>query len=626
MAKIVTVHGTFAHIETPTGDAEGGSFKQWWNPDSDFEKSLKRHVDSDGSSGAPGSGIEFQQFVWNGENSELARRRAGSRLLSDLKALEEKGEKYCVLAHSHGGSIISSALQEAAAMGMELNGLKRWITIGTPFLKLRPESYLFLRLPLLLKAMFVASLMLLIMFFFYMAGELISGRIDLSNLTNRFTFFLLLVPAILTALPFIAFYTIALYIDDRKLFFYRKRNQRWAEKTFGNRWLPLTHEDDEAVRGLASLSTINLNIFHKNFVVSPVSLLSVFVLPFVYIWIINSPQTINSIFNYLKNNVYYVNASQQEFENVDQLRAYWIGLGMRQNAIEKAGKDTPKGQELQAEFDNYKAEYQKFYNTTMKDSDNVLQILRVHRFDNNFIKNRTENNQFVECNDGRLCGNGNDWAINAKLLFYPVFDEMFGLVVFLSFENAELRLRYAGALIYILLVPVVFGAVAISIVLLFQFVGRILSQLLSGSLDRQAWHEIRRTALGNDTETEVAVTAVPSPNWLSVRKDFLPSPVSKSISTRSNEEMAASINRIRSAISEFALLQEKGGQLNSALNYLTWRELIHTSYFDVPEFQKLVSRAIADSDGFQPSAAFKADPEFHTAQSWLQKMDRSEAQ
>ena len=65
------------------------------------------------------------------------------------------------------------------------------------------------------------------------------------------------------------------------------------------------------------------------------------------------------------------------------------------------------------------------------------------------------------------------------------------------------------------------------------------------------------------------------------------------------------------------------GQIGSALNYLSWQELIHTSYFEVPAFQKLVARAIVSGDGFKPTSAFQADPQFDQSGQWLQMVEAS---
>ena len=623
MAKIVTVHGTFAHIDTSTSEDDPSITDQWWKRDSDFEDRVTKFVNSDGSSGQPGSGVEFHPFVWNGDNSELSRRRAGLRLFWELKALEAQGEKYCVIAHSHGGSVVSAALQESAARGITLDGLKNWVTVGTPFPRLRPERYLFLRLPLLLKALFVASMMLLFMFLFYIAAEFFYGRIDFNNQNQLIR---LLVSTILTALPFITFYIFAWYYDGRRLSFYRRRSREKARSIFGDRWLPLTHEDDEAVRGLASIGAINLKIFHKDFAVPAISLLSVFILPVAYLWVIFSPSVMISIADFLKTNVYRIQEYKENSQGINamvkELRRYRRKIRRMREELEQVGNNAAKSLQLQAQIKKLLSERRNLRQNMLKRYPDAAQIRRAQRFERRFLQDK-ENGTLVICNSGKLCGDGEYVLLNAKLIFHLVTDEVAGWVTDQNYGGG-FWWWVARSAIPILLVPVVFGIAAIAIVLIFQILGRLLGQFLSRQLDKQTWFEIRRSALGNDTETEVVVSAAPSPKWIEDRKPFLPNAVSEAVSAHSDYAMAQSIKRIRAAISEFALLQEKGGQLSSALNYLTWRELIHTSYFEVPEFQKLVCGIIANSDGFQPSATFKADPEFTDTQYWLEEIQASQ--
>ncbi len=625
MAKIVTVHGTFAHIETVSDPAEmaGDATRQWWQPGSTFENQFKKYVDSDGSSGAPGSEVEFQPFIWNGDNSEIARRRAGSRLLSELKNLESRGEKYCVLAHSHGGSVVASALLEGASRGVELNGLKRWITIGTPFVSLRRERFLFLRLPLLLKAMFVASLMLLFMYVFYVTGELLGGRVDFEN-DRQIT--RLVISTVLTAIPFVVFYIIAFILDGRQLFFYRRRNQKRAKEKFGDLWLPLTHEDDEAVRGLASLGSMRLRIFHKTFAVPALSLLSVFLLPLAYLWLVTSPTWMMSIAEYLTKEVYQIQAYRGQEQGVDQmmreLRQYRRKIRNAQQELDDAGQDAGRQLTAQAELKKLRQESRELRRTMRERFPDLIQIRRAQRFERRFLQKR-ENGQLVSCNGGQLCGKGEDVLVNAKLLFHLVTDEVSGWAIDRQVVGGAWWIVLRSA-IPILLVPLVFGLAAVVIVLLVQALARILSRFVSRWLDHQTWFEIRRTALGNDTETEVAIGTAPSPSWIGAGPRYLPNVISQSIADHSNREMSASIRRIRAAISEFALSKVEGdgghGQLGSALNYLTWQELIHTSYFEVPEFRKLVARAVSEADGFAPSVMFRGDAEFHEAKSWLDQV------
>jgi hypothetical protein len=176
MATIITVHGTFAHMGgEPTEVAAPGVEPQWWQRGSPTEADLEKLVQS---SDGP---VRFVPFIWNGDNSVLARREAGSELLKRMQELDKDDENYCVVSHSHGGSVVSAALMEASSRGKKLSGLQRWITVGTPFVKLRKETTLFLRLTLFQKAMFVASLMLLLMLGFYAAGEVVTATDKLSR-------------------------------------------------------------------------------------------------------------------------------------------------------------------------------------------------------------------------------------------------------------------------------------------------------------------------------------------------------------------------------------------------------------------------------------------------------------
>src|SRR5262249_16729421 len=148
MATIIAVHGTFAHSWEAPADAPPPE-PQWWEPSSTYEKEFR-----DAVYGQDGK-FDVTHFKWSGDNSELGRRRAGRDLLRRMHALEEKNEPYVVVGHSHGGSVVGSALLQAAARKDPLPNLKRWITIGTPFVKLKKEQWLFTRLGLVNKVLFI---------------------------------------------------------------------------------------------------------------------------------------------------------------------------------------------------------------------------------------------------------------------------------------------------------------------------------------------------------------------------------------------------------------------------------------------------------------------------------------
>lgn len=145
MASVLTVHGTFA-----SGPEEGA---EWWQKGSKFEQQLCALVE-----GARGA-LSWQPFVWDGKNSEVSRRQAGTALLERALEFERAAEPYCIIGHSHGGSVIELALFQAAARGNPLPNLKQWITVGTPFVVSRRRFFLFSRLNAFGKAVYLAWMM-----------------------------------------------------------------------------------------------------------------------------------------------------------------------------------------------------------------------------------------------------------------------------------------------------------------------------------------------------------------------------------------------------------------------------------------------------------------------------------
>lgn len=127
---LILVHGTGASRESGEGD-------RWWRHGSTASTELKSRLPDDLFCSGP-----HEVFHWSGENSERARIVAGRKLLVHLKSLEEKGQGYHLVGHSHGGSVIWHALQLATSQRKSLDHLRSWATVGTPFLQYRTRSFL----------------------------------------------------------------------------------------------------------------------------------------------------------------------------------------------------------------------------------------------------------------------------------------------------------------------------------------------------------------------------------------------------------------------------------------------------------------------------------------------------
>ncbi len=126
--KVILVHGTFASSAEDHGTG-------WWQIGSPAHRDLEKRL-------PPGVSLasEGELFRWSGENGERARSKAAAQLLDHLQQHEASGRPYHLIGHSHGGSVIWSALRLATARNQELKSLRSWSTVGTPFLHHQSRS------------------------------------------------------------------------------------------------------------------------------------------------------------------------------------------------------------------------------------------------------------------------------------------------------------------------------------------------------------------------------------------------------------------------------------------------------------------------------------------------------
>lgn len=120
---VLLVHGTYAARREDRGTS-------WWQVGSDTYEDLRQRMPADVNLTEPD-----EVFHWSGENSERARIKAATALLSRLKELEKEGRGYHLVGHSHGGSVIWHTLRLATLGRFSLSKLRSWATVGTPFLR-----------------------------------------------------------------------------------------------------------------------------------------------------------------------------------------------------------------------------------------------------------------------------------------------------------------------------------------------------------------------------------------------------------------------------------------------------------------------------------------------------------
>ncbi|RTL49011.1 MAG: hypothetical protein EKK46_15015 [Rhodocyclaceae bacterium] len=103
-------------------------------------------------------------------------------------------------------------------------------------------------------------------------------------------------------------------------------------------------------------------------------------------------------------------------------------------------------------------------------------------------------------------------------------------------------------------------------------------------LDRLISLRVKRNAFGEDTATDKAVGLGHKPPYIEEAHPALPDEISRILTERVNAGSAATMAKIRSTLGAALYSPDEIDIIGSVQSELTWSELIHTSYFDCPEF------------------------------------------
>ena len=313
---VILVHGTFAGDESSQDEGN-----RWWQRGSQPWTWLQAHLPEGVQ--LPGDGIQL--FHWSGANSQVERLKASNELLGLVLELERQGVGYHLVGHSHGGSVIWEALVTAhvtkqdkivypdlgkslharglinyrpksdsrslkqlafeephpgagaygqVASLVELNGLRSWTTVGTPFLRYLPRA-----LPLLPgwpnrrlslsrppSPSFDRAESGLLMAFMMSAMTLLMGLAVLAYLPFQRPGWRLQPPfgpaltgALLVLIGTALTLTIVRTVDRfeaGRLILRRESEVRFVFERFASRWLCLWAPTDEAIIGLSSLAPV----------------------------------------------------------------------------------------------------------------------------------------------------------------------------------------------------------------------------------------------------------------------------------------------------------------------------------------------------------------------------------
>ncbi|MEQ8824018.1 MAG: hypothetical protein RIC14_06575 [Filomicrobium sp.] len=517
MSVVISVHGTNDH-----GPINGD---KWWQRGSDVHKDFECLVESiDGT-------LQFVPYCWSGTNSEDERFNAGTKLAQRMADLDAEGEKYVLIGHSHGGSVIAHALraklhENGRGRLADKTHLPPWIVIGTPFVRTIQDWFLFTRLENFGKSAYISLGMGLLagLFTLYLY---VSGNVYEQTRTLAFLYFLF--PALLVYL-FVIWRT-----QHDKMGHYKNRLLKDSER-IGQTLVHLRHKDDEAINALMAAENIRLKIFSPVLFQRVLSFLAIAALPglvFVCAW---SPSLYDPI-------------------------ADWIGS---LKGLEVFGKSTAT---LNAEMGDWLSLGRRLFNVFL------------------------------------------------VLLLAPPLYIIHVLEIADLKDESQLGMSIAVGLFVGLFLLLVYNYL---IQLLVNLFARYVGYFLSVSFDHVATGQVRAVAFGDDIPGERAIGVHPHTGRHQVVTmiPYLPDELSGELSEFSDARAGETIAALRR---DLIRLQESGATQDVAAwlgTNLSWRELVHTSYFSVPRFRKLLIYAVSQCDGFRPSSAFKADPDFELVASW----------
>lgn len=233
---IVTVHGTWA------GDRNEIK-PRWWEKNSAFCESL---IGENPHNTEP---ADIHEFIWSGENSFLYREAATNALIEFLAPLSKEYNQIDIIAHSHGGNIVSNALyankkkSEAA-----LANVRNVVSVGTRFFGRRtPLLRRFAKLFICIGQIYAFLLALAVLYFGFV-------------LTSAGDFFI-----VLGVLAFVIGFAIlfVLYWLNRKGSRFRVLISNRSTNPSIN-WHVISHENDEAINALMIAENTHYRLIKKD--------------------------------------------------------------------------------------------------------------------------------------------------------------------------------------------------------------------------------------------------------------------------------------------------------------------------------------------------------------------------
>ena len=566
MATIFTVHGTFS-----SGPERGDA---WWQNGSSFEQDLRTNVE-----GVDGH-LRIVPVPWDGLNSETSRRLAGVALAEKFAEADRRGEQFAVIGHSHGGSVVYASLLRSAFLKRQLPHLALWISVGTPFVSVSRYRSMFSRLGVIGKSGYLAILTFMLLL---IAGIAFADGDDRVGAVAA--------AVILGVLIFANAHALIGWMLDR-----RTARQGGPPAFKGRRafLLPRLGLGGRLLHLIVTTACVVFALFQvyesKPLVIG--ALLTIVATHIGLSWFQRRRERIGSPRQHL----------------LTKWQKLWLGL------------HHPADEAVQGLTRLPDISFPIFGRAFAVAPLTLIAILIVPMMVMVTVTTPTLMQALARgtaacalddrliSSDGRLIGEGTNISINTMYLFAAPFKCMFDALRLPASRVSVSLFVFIGG-------PILYFTLALLGVGLARLVAIGISAALASLLNSIAWSQIRSSAYGGDVLGETA-TGARTASMLAAAPSPLPSELTDEITRASDLAAAAAIRKLRGALTALAFASEQRAQTDVVSEYLTWDELVHTTYFKVPRFRKLICYAIAHSEGFKPSAALMADPDFPVLAAW----------
>ncbi|MGO4682897.1 phospholipase effector Tle1 domain-containing protein [Hyphomicrobium sp. 2TAF46] len=127
---------------------------------------------------------------------------------------------------------------------------------------------------------------------------------------------------------------------------------------------------------------------------------------------------------------------------------------------------------------------------------------------------------------------------------------------------------------------------------LFRGFAHLIGIPLAKAIDRLVWDSVRQETWGNDRRGESVRSVSPTPPLFSPRYVPLPDAVASKIARYSEMHATETLRKARELLGMTATATAVGDVGRDLSQQLSWRELIHTSYFEIDEFIALLAAAL----------------------------------